>query len=39
MVARNALKHGARSAEWIAERRKLMDLMREFRDSCEEVPA
>lgn len=37
MVAKNAYKHGGRSGEWVAERRRLIELMRDFRDFCEEV--
>jgi hypothetical protein len=37
MVARNALKHGGRSAAWSTEKKCLLELMREFSDFREGV--
>jgi len=38
-VAGNAMKHGMRSAEWIAEERRINAIMREFRELTGEAHA
>jgi len=36
-AAGNAMKHGIRSAEWVAEQRRINAIMREFRELVEKT--
>lgn len=37
MVAKNAIKHGMRSAAWEAQRKAVNRVMRDYRDAIEQL--